>query len=381
MQYSNDLINQIRDRSDILDIIGEVVELHRKGGNYFGRCPFHNEKTPSFSVSPERGIYKCFGCGAAGSVVTFMMKYHGLSFQDSIKELARRAGIVIPTEFVSAKTKEKLTYDEQLLNSLFSASTFFQQMLGTTAGKIATAYLSKRGFSPKIIESFQLGYSPDSFNALTNHLEKQGFSQKVLLDAGLLVENKEKNTIYDRFRNRLMFPIHNSIGKIIAFGARQLTDEPDQPKYINSPQTQVYDKSRVLYGYFQAKNEIRAKKFAILAEGYADVISLHEGGFRNAVASSGTSLTREQLDLLLRICSRIYISYDSDNAGLIATQRALEMALEKGFDTRIVCLPDGEDPDSMIKKYGQSIYQKYLDEALSFVEFRYNQLKKKKLLT
>lgn len=375
MQISDEIKAQILATIDLSDLIGEVVELRRKGGNYSGLCPFHKEKTPSFMVSPGKGIYKCFGCGKAGNAITFMKDYHGLSFVESVKELAKRAGIHLE-EGNEYKAKEELTKKDVAYLTLEITGKFFEKCLGAKEGKTALSYFRKRGFSAQTISEFQLGYAPDAWDRLINELQNQNISIEAMLDAGLILKHETKGTYYDRFRNRAVFPIHNYIGKIIGYGARILTEDKDQPKYLNSPQTIVYDKSKTLYGINFAKNEIRTKGFAILVEGYTDTISLHQAGFRNVVASSGTSLTTEQLNVLYKLCKRLYFVYDADSAGIKAAERGLDMALAKGFEVLIVQLPSGEDPDSLILNHGPALFQSCLSDAAGFLDFLVNEMKK-----
>jgi len=372
MKYSEELIEEIKQHSDIVDIISEVVDLNKSGASYKGLCPFHNEKTPSFMVSQEKGIYKCFGCGASGNAISFMMNYHGFSFIESIKELASKAGIKLP-EYRSKKSDTELTKRDIVLNALKEANAFYKNMLNTTAGKNALSYFHGRGYHGEVIKTFGLGYSPDSWNGLMDYLKTKDISQEAMLDAGLIIDNEEKNSKYDRFRGRAMFPIQNITGKVIAFGSRILTDDKDQPKYINSPQTIVFDKSSTLYGLYHAKNNIRLKKYAIMTEGYADVISLHKAGFNTAVASSGTSLTEDQLKVLSRYCKEIYFCFDSDQAGVKATAKAIGMALPMGYEVKIIKLPVGEDPDSIIREASPDVFKMYLDKHQGFIEYLIDQ--------
>jgi DNA primase len=375
MNITDDIKRQILQRTDIVEIIGEAIDLKQRGKNFLGLCPFHNDSHPSLNVSRELGIYKCFACGAGGDAITFLMDYHRLDFIEAMKVLAQRAGIVIPDESRPEKDKAQSSKYELAINVLAAASEFYKRMLDTPIGSTARSLFTKRGFTEELVKEFSLGYSPDSWDATLTELKKQGFTESALDDAGLIVRNETNNSYYDRFRNRAMFPIHDYLGKIIAFGARQLDINDKLGKYINSPQTIVYDKGRTLYGLFQAKNDIRSRKSAILVEGYADVISMHQAGFKNTIASSGTALTKEQLDLLNRYCKKIYIAYDGDSAGMEAAERALELALEKGFEVLIVRLPDGEDPDSIVQKHGGKMFNTYLDHAVSFLEYKIDLLK------
>lgn len=377
------ITNEIRDRIlgslDIVDIISEIVELHRKGANYWALCPFHSEKTPSFSVSSSKGIYKCFGCGVSGNLITFQMEYYKMSYPEAIKELAKRANIYIEDRPFTPAEKEKQTKRDLSLGALKAASDYYRKMLRAASGKSALGYLRKREFSDELIDKFELGYSPDTWDALILELRKQNFGDLTIIEAGLVIE-RDDGDIYDRFRNRVMFPIHDHLGKIAGFGARLLDDEIKQAKYINSPQTEVYDKSKILYGLFHSKDEIRKSGFAILTEGYADVLTLQQAGYKNAISSSGTSLTKEQLASLFRYCKKIYLVFDADDAGVKATERGLELALEHGFDVMISELPKGEDPDSIIRNLGGKNFQVYLDDAVHFLEFLVRKYNRNKLL-
>lgn len=375
-----DIRNEIIEKTDIVDLISEYVELRRRGSNYVGLCPFHNEKTPSFTVSPDKKIFKCFGCGKSGNVITFMMEYMDLSYSEAFKELAKRAGIKLE-RFDAKKDKTELTRKEHILNALEQANRFFQIILNTQSGSIARTYLANRGYLPHTIQEFQIGYAPAGWDSLFVELSNKGIHPDILLDAGL-IKKKEGTTdqYFDIFRDRITFPIRNTTGKVVGFGARVLRENENIPKYINSPQTIVFDKSRLLFGLFEGRNEIRHQKSAILVEGYADVITLHQAGFRNSVASCGTSLTTEQLDLLSRYCNTIYLAYDSDEAGQNATVRTIQMALPLGFEVLIVMLPEGEDPDSVIKKYGVASVKSLLERAVSFVEFLVREAERKEIL-
>lgn len=360
--------NKVLELTDIVDVIGEVVDLRKRGINYIGLCPFHQEKTPSFTVSPEKSIYKCFGCGKAGNALTFMMDYYGYSFQESLKILASKAGIRLE-EKKYQKNKEQTSKRDLILEILEKANEHYRNNLKTTSGKSVLSYFHNRGYKDDTINEFYLGYSINGWDNILKLLKNQGYEENLIFESGLLVKNEENGTYYDRFRGRAMFPIQDKFGKVIGFGARILTDEKDQPKYINTPQTLVYDKGKTLYGLFQAKNEIRTKKYAIMVEGYADVIALHQAGFKNSISSSGTALTNDQLSILKSYCKKIYFVYDADEAGIKATERGLELAIKQGFEIFIVLLPKGEDPDSLIKKHGKTLFAKYLDEAVDFIEF------------
>ncbi len=371
-----DIKQEILERSDIVEIISESVFLKKVGKNFVGLCPFHSEKTPSFNVSQEKKIYKCFGCGRSGNVFTFLMENNGMTFREAMNYLAKRYGIVIDT---TQENKEKKSKQEDILNVMEEATNYYQSLLKKKSGASCREYFEKRGISQQTIEDFRLGYSPDSFNETSNYFRSKGYSDEILLDAGLLVQN-EKGNLYDRFRGRAMFPITDIFGRVIAFGARLISDDKSQPKYINSPQTMLYDKSSVLYGLSQAKSQIINKKEAILVEGYMDVITMHQWGYKNAVASSGTSLTAEQLKLLSRYTKNLNILYDADEAGQNAAERAIEIALQQEFDISIITLPEGEDPDSILREQGPNAFRKYLDGKLNFIEFLFNKYKSEEKL-
>jgi len=371
-----DIKQEILERSDIVEIISESVFLKKVGKNFVGLCPFHSEKTPSFNVSQEKKIYKCFGCGRSGNVFTFLMENNGMTFREAMNYLAKRYGIAIDT---TQENKEKKSKQEDILNVMEEATNYYQSLLKKKSGASCREYFEKRGISQQTIEDFRLGYSPDSFNETSNYFRSKGYSDEILLDAGLLVQN-EKGNLYDRFRGRAMFPITDIFGRVIAFGARLISDDKSQPKYINSPQTMLYDKSSVLYGLSQAKSQIINKKEAILVEGYMDVITMHQWGYKNAVASSGTSLTAEQLKLLSRYTKNLNILYDADEAGQNAAERAIEIALQQEFDISIITLPEGEDPDSILREQGPNAFRKYLDGKLNFIEFLFNKYKSEEKL-
>lgn len=366
MKISDATLDQVKQQADILDIIGEYVQLKKAGSRYVGLCPFHEDKkTPSFSVQPNMGVYHCFGCKKSGNVFTFLKDYLGLSFTESVEYLAKKYNIEIKS---SHSSHEKDTHSEKVFKALTYVAELYYKNLYSPDGKTALDYFRKRDFAAETIKTFVLGYSPDSFEATKTELHKAGFTEEVIIDTGLLVV-RDDGKKYDRFRGRAMFAIRDFLGRVIGFGARQIKDEPDQPKYINSPQSLVYDKSKVLYGIFEAKNAIRNEKSAIIVEGYADLISLHQAGIRNVVASSGTALTKQQLELLSRYTKLIYLIFDADQAGSKATDRAIELALENGFDTRIVTLPAGEDPDSIIRNHGKQVFEAKVKDSKGFLEY------------
>lgn len=366
MKIADSVIEQVKQQADILDVIGEYVRLKRAGGRFVGLCPFHEDKkTPSFSVSPDRGVYHCFGCKKSGNIFTFLKDYLGLSFAESVEYLAKKYNIELTRSVVSL---EKDTKSDAAHKALKAAADYYHSLLFQKSGKAALEYFRKRDFSENTIKQFLLGYSPDSFDATSKHLFSQGFSEEQLIDAGLIVV-REDGKKYDRFRGRAMFAIRDFIGRVVGFGARQMKDEENQPKYINSPQSIVYDKSKVLYGVFEAKNSIRNEKSAIIVEGYADLIALHQAGIANVVASSGTALTKQQLELLKRYTSMLFLVFDADQAGGKATDRAIELGLEEGFDIQIVTLPSGEDPDSIIKNHGRKVFDSRLQSSMGFLDY------------
>jgi len=375
-----DLKEQIIDAIDIVDYIGEAVNLRRRGANFVGLCPFHNEKTPSFTVSPDKRIFKCFGCGKSGNVITFAMEYYGLTFPEALKELAKRAGIRY--EAISEKTKEEVSKRDKILQALEYAKKYFQKLLYTQSGAVALSYLTKRGYTKATISEFEIGFSPAGWDGLLKEMVSAGFTKEILLEAGLIkLREGAKDEFYDLFRERIMFPIHNHIGKVVGFGGRILKEVDNQPKYLNTPQTEVFDKSKLLFGLYKGRNEIRSKESVILVEGYADVIALHQAGFKNAIASCGTSLTEEQLHQISRYCNTIYIAYDGDEAGQKATERAIQLALPLGFEVLIVKLIENEDPDSIVTKYGAKAFASLLNSAKNFVQYLFELAQNKGILS
>ena len=367
---------EILRKVDIVQLIGEDVRLFRRGSNFVGLCPFHDEKTPSFTVSPDKQFFKCFGCGKSGNAITFVMEHYGLSFIEAMKMLASKVGVVFK---IDKQETEPATKQSELLNAMEIATKFFEDNLFTSEGEHCLRYYNSRGFDNDIIKNFRLGYSPNSFNKLINFLGKKGISNRLALECGLIVQN-ENGKEFDRFRNRAMFPIQDLFGRTIAFGARLLEDDNNQAKYINSPQTPLYDKSRVLYGLFQAKNAIMKNDLAIITEGYADVITMHKYGFKNTISSSDTALTEHQLSLLSRYTKRILLLFDGDDAGVKAAERALTIALQNNFEVRILVLPEGHDPDSFLNKFGNVELIKLIDQDNNFLTFLINlHLKKRKL--
>ncbi|HRP03131.1 MAG TPA: DNA primase [Candidatus Kapabacteria bacterium] len=377
MKYSSDIVNRVIESSDIVDLIGDTVRLKRRGRNYIGLCPFHQEKTPSFIVSPDKNIYKCFGCSKGGNAISFMMDFHSYSFNEAIKELANKYGVQLPQDnsFNTTNTDRK----DQLYNSLNDAANYYNKLIYSEIGKSTYSYLSKRDVSDASISKFVLGYAPNTNSELYNYLTANNYKEEILVSNGLVSKN-DKQKVYDRFRDRAIFPIKDYIGRVVGFGARYMGDDKSQAKYINSAQNEIYDKSNILYGLFEGKNAIRSKECVILTEGYLDVISLSQNGIENVVSSSGTALTNKQLKLLKRFTNKLYISYDGDEAGQKAAEAAAELALSEGFDVYIVTLPDQEDPDSFVRKYGSEQYNYHLRKASTYLEFKIERIKARQSL-
>lgn len=372
MRIPEETVDRIRQATDILEVINDFVSLKKRGSNYIACCPFHNEKTPSFNVNPSRQIYKCFGCGKAGDAVRFVMDIENIGYGEALRYLAKKYGIDIEEQEQTPEDLLRQNERESLLIVLNFAKTFFQETLQTTdEGKsIGLSYFRERGFTNPTIETFDLGYSLDQWDALLQEGQRRGYSRDLMEKAGLILA-KENNKVFDRFRGRVMFPIHNVSGRVIAFGARILKADKTQPKYLNSPETSVYHKSQVLYGIFQAKQAIRQEDVCYLTEGYTDVISLHQAGIKNVVASSGTSLTTEQIRLIARFTPNVTILYDGDAAGIKAALRGLDMVLEEGLNLRLLLLPDGEDPDSYVHKVGADAFRVYIrDHSQDFIDFK-----------
>lgn len=359
---TQDTIRKIIDTAQALDVVADFVTLKKSGSIYKGNCPFHQERTPSFVVNPNKNIFKCFGCGKGGDAIGFIMEYEKLTYPEALRYLAQKYNIEVEeTHTQSEESKEEQSQIESLYIALNFAAKFYQQQLTESEDgrNIALSYCKERGFSNETIATFQIGYSPDSYDAFYKEAKSNAFNEDILLKAGLIKEKNEKR--YDFFRDRLMFPIWNVSGKVIAFGGRILKKIDNQPKYINTAETDVYHKSQILYGIFQAKSDIRKNDACFLVEGYTDVISLHQSGIKNVVASSGTALTKEQVFLIKRFTENIIILYDGDAAGIKAALRGLEIVLELGLNVKIVLLPDGEDPDSFVKQKGK-------EEALQFIK-------------
>lgn len=374
-----EIIDKIFDTARIEEVVGEFVTLKRRGANMMGLCPFHNEKTPSFTVSPAKGIYKCFGCGKGGNSVNFIMDHEQLSYPEALRYLAKKYHIEVPEVEQSPEQLEAQNERESLfVVSSFAQKYFTDNLHNSDEGKaIGLSYFKERGFRPDIIEKFQLGYSPEKRTSLVEAAKVAGYKTEYMTKAGLISTNDEGRSYYDRFSGRVIFPIHNVTGRVIAFGGRTLRTDKKIAKYVNSPETDIYHKSKVLYGIFFAKKTIIAEDNAFLVEGYTDVISLHQAGIENVVASSGTSLTVEQIRLIRRYTNNITILYDGDFAGIKASLRGIDLVLEEGMNVKVLLFPDGEDPDSFSKKVSTEELKKFIREnATDFIVFKTNLLMK-----
>ncbi|MBW7888344.1 MAG: DNA primase [Bacteroidetes bacterium] len=371
MRIPEEKIQEIRLSTDAVEYIGQFVRLKKRGKDYTGLCPFHNEKTPSFTVSPSKQLFYCFGCHRGGDVVKFVMEYEKLSYVEALEHLAERNGIEITrTEELYQSAGEI----EKLYNiCTIAARHFYNNLKNTPEGDFAHQYFLNRGFSNRMIVTFGLGYSTRSWDGFLRYAEQQGIAPEHLEQAGF-VKKRDDGTYYDTFRGRAMFPIFNTMGRVIAFGARKLYDDDSVPgKYINSPETPIYHKSKTLYGLSHAKDAIREKDFVVLVEGYADLISVVQAGIKNITASSGTALTQEQIQLISRYTKNITLVYDADSAGANAMMRGVDIILENGLDLRIVQLPAGDDPDSFVRKNGGRAFEELLKKAVTFIDFKANQ--------
>ena len=355
-----DTVNRILDTAQIVDVVGDFVTLKKRGANYTACCPFHNEKTPSFSVSPSKGIYKCFGCGKSGTAVGFVMEHESLSYVEALKYLARKYHIEVVEKEESAEDIAQRQKNESLLLVSEYAGKFFQESLQTQEGQvIAMQYFHSRGLSDETIRKYGLGWAPVSRKALVDSARAAGYKEEFLLETGLAVRYDDGRLV-DRFHDRVMFPIHSVSGRIIAFGGRTLRTDKSVAKYVNSPETEIYVKSRSLYGIHFAKSEISRKDKCILVEGYLDVLSMHQIGISNVVASSGTSITVEQIRLIHKFTDNVTIIYDGDGAGIHAALRGIDLILKEGMNVKVVLLPDGQDPDDFAKRHSQ-------DEVLDYI--------------
>lgn len=373
MLIPQDTINEIKTRIDIVDVIGDFVNLKRSGQAFKGMSPFTNEKTPSFFVVPAKGIYKCFSSGKGGDAINFIMEYDGLSYTDALKYLAGKYGIeIVERELTDEDLKAQNERESLFIINNFAKDYFIDKLKNSDEGKaVGLSYFQNRGLQDEDIEKFELGYSLESWDDFLKHALEKGFSNEIIQKAGMISSQGERE--YDRFRGRVMFPIHNQTGKVIAFGARTLKKDKKVPKYLNSPETDIYFKSKVLYGLHLAKGPIRKEDNCYLVEGYTDVISLHHFGIQNVVSSSGTALTIDQIQLLSRFSENVTVLFDGDPAGVRASLRGIDMLLEGGLNVKSVMLPEGQDPDSYSRELGSYEFKKFLDEkSEDFITFKVN---------
>lgn len=370
---SKTIIDKVLDAAQIVDVISDFVALKRRGANYTACCPFHNEKTPSFSVSPSKGIFKCFGCGKAGNAVNFVMEHEQLTYVEAIRFLGKKYGIeIIEKEETPEDIQNRLKHESLLTVSEFARNFYANELWESQKGKaIGLSYFKERGFSDETIKKFQLGWAPDGRNTFSSAALKAGYKKEFIAATGLGIERENSDELVDRFYDRVMFPVHSVSGRVIAFGGRTLRTDKTVAKYINSPESEIYVKSRSLYGIYFAKSSITRTQKCFLVEGYTDVISLHQAGIENVVASSGTSLTVDQIRLIKRFTPQVTVLYDGDAAGIKASIRGIDMLLEEGLQVKVVLFPEGEDPDSYARKKGADLLAKFLEEAEEdFITFK-----------
>jgi DNA primase len=373
---SRDTIEEIRNRVDIVDVIGDFLSLKKSGQNYKALSPFANEKTPSFFVVPGKGIFKDFSSGKGGDAFTFVMEHEGMTYVEAIRYLAKKYGVEIEEDKPSDDFKAQQSEREGLYILMNFAKEFYKDKLlhSEEGNSIGLSYFRERGFNDRTIQKFELGYALEGWDNLSKEAVQKGYNKELLEKTGLVVKKEDgadNHRTYDRFRGRVIFPVHNLSGKVIAFGARMLGKDKNQPKYINSPETEIYHKSNVLYGLYQAKNAIRQFDTCYLVEGYTDVISLHQADVENVVASSGTALTEEQIKLIRRFTDNVTVLFDGDAAGIKAALRGIDMILQGGMNVRVILFPDGEDPDSYSRKVGTTAFQQFLkDNTKDFVSFK-----------
>ena len=375
MLYPQYFIDDLKERADLVRIIEPYAPLKKKGVNWMGCCPFHQEKTPSFSVNPAKGFYKCFGCGKGGNAFTFLMEIDGLNFPEAVKRVAEISGVSLPEpendeqyKRTKRRREEKKQLSDQVIELNGIALAFWEAELAKKGkAQAAREYLLGRAISEETQKAFRIGFAPDSWDALLKHLQASGADDELIRQSGLVSVNEEKDRVYDRFRGRIMFPVLDVNGRPVAFGARAMGDE--QPKYLNSPETPAYTKGDHLYGLFQSKEEIRRRKFAILVVGYLDLIALYQFGIRNTAASLGTAFTPEQAKLLGRFTKRVVINYDGDSAGIKAARKAVEMLLPNDFEIKVLILPDGRDPDDFVREFGAESYNEARGGAVAYLQF------------
>jgi DNA primase len=361
-----DRIEEIRNRINIIDLVSEYVTLKKAGRNYIGSCPFHKEKTPSFTVNAEKQIYHCFGCGEGGNAFSFLMKIGNMTFPEAVRHLAGKLGVMLPSREFTPEEKNRQDQREALLRVNHLAAGYYARSLRSPAGARGKAYLEKRGIKPETIETFQLGYAPEGWRSLRDHLQREKVSLRHAEQAGLLVPRKDGD-FYDRFRGRLMFPIEDINGNVIGFGGRIIGE--GEPKYLNSPETPIYVKGRNLYGLARAKSAIRRDETLIIVEGYFDLLALWNRGIQNVVATLGTALTREHVDLIKRYTGSVALTFDADAGGKFALERSMSLFLECGLQARAVVLSDGKDPDEFISKQGKEAFLEEIGRARALVDY------------
>ena len=367
MAFPSAWLDELLHKNDIVSVVSDYVELKPKGRKLWACCPLHGEKTPSFSVSPDKQLFYCFGCHAGGTVIQFVMDMERLTFYEAVQQLANRVGMELPNEINDREMARQRAYKKRMVEANTEAARFFSKcFLDPNTGKDAQAYAAKRGLNAEIVTRFGIGYAPDTWDSLLNLLKSKGYSEKELVDAGLLVHNAERGTVYDAFRGRLIFPIIGVNGQVLGFGARVMGDE--KPKYINTGDTPVYNKRNNLYGLYLHKNE--KLDDLIMVEGYMDVIGLYKAGVKNAVASLGTALTQQQARLLKRYVEKVYIAYDGDAAGQNATVRGLDILKAEGLEVLVITFPDDLDPDEYVQIYGKEGFDRLKDNALSLNAFK-----------
>ena len=365
MAFAPSFIDEVIARNPIEDVVGQYVSLKRSGGNMFGLCPFHGEKTASFSVSPDKGIYYCFGCHKGGGAVNFMMEIEGLSYPDAVRALAKRAGMEVPED---EQYQSRYRQQERLWALHKEAARFFHSQLYAPIGKAALEYALGRGMSKSILTTFGVGYAPDSWDSLVKAMKAKGYTDQELKDSGLVTVSQKNGNLFDRFRDRLMFPIIDVRGNVIGFGGRIIKNDPDAAKYLNSPETMIFNKRKNLFGLNLAKKS--KQNYLILVEGNIDVVALHQYGFDNAVASLGTSLTDEQAALMTRYAEQIVLIYDGDKAGQNATQRAIPILEKAGLQVKVLQIKDAKDPDEFLKKFGADKFKLLLEDSSNRVEYQ-----------
>ena len=365
--FENELIEQIKDANDIVSVVSEHVTLKKKGKNYWGCCPFHNEKTPSFSVAPDKGFYYCFGCHASGNAIKFLMELEGITFVEALERLANRANIPLPEAKLSPQVRAREERRKKLYEACDLAANFFHNcLLKTSYGKAGLEYLKKRGLTDETIEKFRLGFAPDGWDRLYKAFRERGIEESILLELNLIRKN-DKGQAYDFFRNRVMFPIMDGKGRVVGFGGRVMDDST--PKYLNSPECPIFEKGKILFAFDKAYKSIREEKQAILVEGYMDVISAHNKGVTNVVASLGTAYTKDHGHILMRQADEIILAYDMDGAGRQAVTRAIELLQNTDFKVRVLAMPDGKDPDDYVRNHGGKAFKELVEKAVKPLDY------------